>query len=167
MPQLLPTSRRALVALSFAALLGAAAPQAAFAYEASSKAAANVDGSGLAIKGYDPVAYFTIGAPTQGQAKFTASHSGATYHFSSAENRTAFLADPEKYVPAYGGFCAYAASLSKKADVDPTAWRIVEGKLYLNYNHNVQTRWLEDVPGNVTKATKSWPVIKDKAPSEL
>jgi YHS domain-containing protein len=146
---------------------GLIATQSAFAFDEASKAAVNLDKGGLALQGYDPVAYFTTGKPTKGDSKFSAKHEGAEYHFANAENRDAFAKEPAKFAPQYGGFCAMAASLDKKFDGDPNVWKIVEGKLYLNVNPDVGKRWQEDVPGNIGKADASWPKIKDKAPNEL
>lgn len=137
------------------------------AYSETSTKAINVDTAGVAIHGYDPVAYFTVGKPTPGNAQFTAKHDGATYRFASAANRDAFLKEPAKYAPAFGGFCAMGAALDKKLDGDPKLWRIVDGKLYLNVGEPAQKRWLEDVPGNIKKAESNWPKIKDKAPKDL
>jgi YHS domain-containing protein len=158
-------------------LLGAAAllvagvavlpPMPALAYSETSTKAINVDTAGVAIHGYDPVAYFTVGKPTPGNAQFTAKHEGATYRFASAANRDAFQKEPAKYAPAFGGFCAMGAALEKKLDGDPKLWRIVDGKLYLNVGEPAQKRWLEDVPGNIKKAESNWPKIKDKAPKDL
>ena len=101
----------------------------------------NSDDNGVAIKGYDPVAYFTEGAPVEGSEDFTAMHDGATYHFASAANRDAFLADPEKYAPQYGGFCAYAVAQGATAPIDPEAFTVLDEKLYLNYSDHVRAQW--------------------------
>lgn len=138
-----------------------------FAYDETSQAAINVDKAGLALHGYDPVAYFTVGKPTKGDAKFTAKHDGATYQFADAANRDLFAKDPAKYAPAFGGFCAMGAALEKKLDGDPSLWRIVDGKLYLNVGEPAQKRWLEDVKGNIGKADANWTRIRDKAPKDL
>lgn len=127
----------------------------------------NVDEHGLAIHGYDPVSYFTDGKPVTGDAALTAEHDGATYRFASAAHRDAFIADPGKYLPQYGGYCAYGTSISKKFDGDPQAWKVVDGKLYLNFNADVQRKWLEDVPGFIAKADTTWPEIKGKSPEVL
>jgi hypothetical protein len=87
--------------------------------------------------------------------------------FSSAANRDLFTANPGKYAPAFGGFCAMGVALEKKLDGDPTAWKLVDGKLYLNLNKDVQKKWLEDVPGNLKNAQMTWPKIKAKAPKDL
>lgn len=114
---------------------------------------------GLAIRGYDPVAYFTDSAPVAGSGEFTHEWGNATWQFASAENRDLFAADPEKYAPQYGGFCAWAVSQGYTADVDPEAWRVVDGKLYLNYSKGVQKRWEKDIPGNINKANNNWPGV--------
>ena len=152
-----------LVATSTATLLSGPA----LAYDENSNSAVNVDASGLALKGHDPVAYFTVAKPTPGQAQFSAQHQGATYRFASAANRDAFVASPDKYAPAYGGFCAMGVALEKKLDVDPQAWRVVDGRLVLNVNKDVQKRWLDDVPGNLATAEKNWPRLKDRVPKSL
>jgi YHS domain-containing protein len=162
------TLRRTLLAsLIASASLLAVLPGSALAYDANSTSALNVDAKGVAVQGYDVVAYQTAGSPTQGSAEFSAKHAGATYQFSSAANRDLFNANPAKYVPAFGGFCAMGVALEKKLDGDPTAWRVVDGKLYLNVNKDVQKKWLEDVPGNLKNANATWPRIKAKAPKDL
>ena len=114
---------------------------------------------GWAIKGYDPVAYFTTGKPTPGIAQFTTIYKGATYRFASAENRARFIAAPEKFVPQYGGYCAYAIALNKIADIDPDEWTIVDDKLYLNNGFLAQTLWSLDKSGNITKGDQNWPLV--------
>lgn len=161
-------SRRQLLATAAAALVASAlVPNTARAYDENSTNAVNVDASGLALKGHDPVAYFTAARATPGLSQFTASFAGATYRFASAANRDAFVASPAQYVPAYGGFCAMGVALEKKLDVDPQAWRVVDGRLYLNVNKDVQKRWLDDVPGNIATAEKNWPRLKDRVPKSL
>lgn len=121
---------------------------------------ANANANDLAIKGYDTVAYFTKGQPTKGSDQYAATYKNAIYHFSSAENRDLFRANPTKYAPQFGGFCAYGVTKGRKFDTDPTAWRVVDGKLYLNLNHDVQKIWVKDVPGNITTAINTWTTIK-------
>ncbi len=123
-------------------------------------AAINTDDNDLAIKGYDPVAYFTDKKATKGKAKYTAAHDGAIYHFASAKNRDLFRANADKYAPQYGGFCAFGVTKNRKFSADPEAWRVVDGKLYLNLNKKVQSIWLEDVPGNIETSEEIWPEIK-------
>ena len=122
----------------------------------------NTSFRGLAIDGYDPVAYFTESKPVKGDSKFTAEFGGARYRFASAANRDLFLKDPAKYVPQYGAYCAYAVSRGYTADTDPRAWKIVEGRLFLNYNLEVQKLWEADVPGNITKGDANWPALSRK-----
>jgi YHS domain-containing protein len=115
--------------------------------------------NGWAIKGYDPVAYFTTGKPTPGLAQFTTTYKGATYRFASAENRARFIAAPEKFVPQYGGYCAYAIALNRIADIDPDEWAIVNDKLYLNNGFLAQTLWSFDKSGNIAKGDQNWPLV--------
>lgn len=115
--------------------------------------------SSLAVSGYDPVAYFDEGRPVEGRSDFQYDWKGATWRFSNAENLAAFKADPEAYAPQYGGYCAWAVSQGYTASADPNAWRIVEGKLYLNYSKSVQSTWEQDVPGNISKADANWPRV--------
>jgi YHS domain-containing protein len=122
---------------------------------------------GTAIGGTDPVAYFTEGKPVAGTDEFTAEYDEVTWKFSSAENRDKFVAEPAKYAPQYGGFCAFGAAMGFKVPVVPEAWSIVDGKLYLNNSLKVQERFEEDVPGYIRKATLNWDIIKDKNPGDL
>lgn len=124
-------------------------------------------GPGLAIHGYDAVAFFTQGVAKLGSASYSAVHEGAAYRFSSAENLKAFEKDPNRYTPQFGGFCAFGVSVGAKFDGDPNLWRIVDGKLYFNLNYDIQKNWLEDVDGNIKKAEQNWRKIKDAAPSSL
>jgi YHS domain-containing protein len=118
--------------------------------------------SDLALGGYDPVAYFTLGRPTEGSRRFASSWNGATWRFVSAEHKALFDADPTRYAPQYGGYCAYAVSEGYTASADPTAWRIVDGKLYVNYSHDVQKQWEQDIPGRITRADGHWPAVLEK-----
>jgi YHS domain-containing protein len=115
---------------------------------------------GVAIEGTDPVAYFDEGEPVAGSSDFEHDWMGATWRFASAENRDRFAAEPQTYAPQYGGYCAWAVSQGYTAKIDPAAWKIVDGKLYLNYSKDVQTQWAGDVPGNIAKADANWPKIK-------
>jgi YHS domain-containing protein len=116
--------------------------------------------TGTAIEGYDPVAYFEEGRPVEGDSDYAHEWMGATWYFASAENRDLFAADPEKYAPQYGGYCAWAVSQGYTAKIDPLAWAVVDDKLYLNYSLDVQKQWQQDVPGNITKADANWPDIR-------
>ena len=117
------------------------------------------DGSGLVIRGYDPVAYFTEQKPVKGSGQFRYSWMGATWLFTSAVNRDQFAFNPTQYAPQYGGYCSYAVSKGRTTSIDPEAWRIVDGKLYLNYSRAVQQTWATDVPGNIQKADQNWPAL--------
>lgn len=121
----------------------------------------NIGNNDLAIKGYDPVAYFTQNKAVEGSAKFTATHDGAIYRFNSASNRDQFKANADKYAPQFGGFCAMGVALNKKLDVDPQAFYIKEDKLYLNLNKDVQKKWLTDIPGHLKTANRVWRGIED------
>ena len=112
---------------------------------------------GAAIRGTDPVAYFTEGRPVEGSRKFMHEWKGATWRFASAANRDAFAAAPEKYAPQYGGYCAYGVANGYTVSTVPEAWSIVDGKLYLNYSLGVRADWLKDVPGYIRKANAGWP----------
>jgi hypothetical protein len=122
----------------------------------------NTTWTGVAIKGHDPVAYFTEAKPVEGSDKFEFSWMGAKWRFASAANRDLFAGAPEKYAPQFGGYCAWAVSRGYTAGIDPAAWKIVEGRLYLNYSLKVQKQWEEDVPGNIGKAEKNWPELLKK-----
>ena len=99
--------------------------------------------------------------------EFQATHEGATYRFASAAHRDAFAADPAKYAPQYGGYCAFGTAMGRKFDGDPNAWKVVDGKLYLNLNKKIQERWLGDVPGFVRGADNNWPIIRSVADASL
>jgi YHS domain-containing protein len=117
---------------------------------------------GAAIRGYDPVAYFTEEHAVEGKPEFTAEYQGATWRFASAANRDAFIADPAKYAPQYGGYCAWAVSQGYTAPTDPDAWSLRDGKLYLNYSTAVRVRWALDKSGNIAAADRNWPGLRDK-----
>ncbi len=119
------------------------------------------------IGGYDPVAYFKAGKPVRGNGYHTATHNGGTYLFANAENRDAFAANPEKYAPQYGGYCAYGVAVGKKFYSDPNRWKIVDGKLYLNLDKGIQKKWNEDIRGNIARADSNWMDIEHKLPAEL
>jgi YHS domain-containing protein len=162
MHQLIKTT---FLATALALGLGLAATP-AFAFDEASPAAINVE-AGVILHGHDAVAYQTENRPVKGSAAFSATHDGATYHFASAANRDTFLADPARYAPAYGGFCAMGAAFGKKFDVDPTQFKVVDGRLYLNVSADVFKRWAQDIPANIATANDTWPGIKDKAPKAL
>jgi YHS domain-containing protein len=115
---------------------------------------------GAAIGGYDPVAYFTEMKPVKGAAQHRAEFQGSTFLFSTAQNRDAFLAHPEKFAPQYGGFCAFGMAKGYKAAIDPAAFTVVGDKLYLNYNGTVRALWVLDIPGYLEKADRNWPEVR-------
>lgn len=127
----------------------------------------NADINDLAIKGYDPVSYFIDKKPKQGSGKYAATHKNAIYHFASAEHRDLFRGNPEKYAPQFGGYCAMGVALEKKSNIDPTVWKILDRKLYLNFNKSVQKKWLRDTSDNIKTALIKWPDLKDIPVSEL
>ena len=124
-------------------------------------------GPGLAVHGYDVVAYFEQGQPRVGPAKYSTVYNGATYRFSGKQNLDAFEAHPAKYVPQYGGYCAYGVAVGAKFDGDPRLWRIVNGKLYLNLNEDIQETWEKDIPGHIQEADRNWQSIASRTPEEL
>ncbi len=123
----------------------------------------NFERNGLAIDGYDPVAYFTEQKPVKGLPEFRVESESSTFQFASAAHRDAFAADPSKYVPQYGGYCAYGMAKGYKASIDPAAFTIVGDKLYLNYSETVRSQWLSDIPGYIRKADANWPDVKKVA----
>ncbi|NJM33535.1 MAG: YHS domain-containing protein [Rhodomicrobium sp.] len=112
---------------------------------------------GYAIKGYDTVAYFTESKPRKGKPEFTVEYKGAKWLFASAENKALFEADPAKYAPVYGGFCAYGVSRNYLVKIEPDAWAIRDGKLYLNYDKSVQKTWAASPVKYINQADKNWP----------
>jgi YHS domain-containing protein len=122
----------------------------------------NLDRNGVAIQGYDPVAYFTDGKPVKGDPTIRSEHRGAIYWFASADHQAMFDEMPDKYAPQYGGWCAYAASIDRLSPIDPEHWQIVDGRLILNHNAKAERLWNEDVPGNLVKADQNWPGLVDR-----
>ena len=132
------------------------------------------ENGGHAINGYDTVAYFDLDATdldvdglpnikaVKGDPNFSAEYQGATWLFSSQENLDRFTADPAKYAPAYNGYCAYAAANGSLAKTNPDAWRIIDGRLYLNFSTSVQRRWVKDIPGHIEKANGNWDELATK-----
>ena len=120
-----------------------------------------------AVQGYDVVSYQQGSNPVRGSGHFTAVHDGETYLFASKENLATFKQDPERYVPAYGGFCAFGVSVGKKFVGDPEVWKVVDNRLYLNLDKKIQGDWEKDVPGRIKSADKQWLKIKDENPAAL
>lgn len=145
----------ALVLISSAALVAGSAPSMA-GQAISVPEVYTANAQKLALNGYDPVAYFVSGAPRKGQAAIWTHHQGVTWRFENEANKTAFLAQPEKFSPQYGGYCAYAVSQGYTASADPTAWAIVDGKLYVNYNHAVRASWSKQSSGYIKSGDVNW-----------
>ena len=118
--------------------------------------------SNEALSGHDAVAYFAEHRPIKGDPRFSHVHQGARWLFASAANRDAFAADPGRFAPQYGGYCAWAVAHGKTASADPSLWKIVDGKLYLNYDTDVQKKWERDIPGHIRNADKNWPSVLGK-----
>ena len=115
--------------------------------------------SNVALQGYDTVAYFTVGEPTKGSADYTTTYEGAEFRFASEENLNLFLAEPAKYAPQYGGYCAWAVAQGKTAKGDARRWAVVDGKLYLNYNKGIQKKWNKDRAGFIESGDQNWPTV--------
>lgn len=115
--------------------------------------------SNVAVGGYDPVAYFTDGRPVRGTTQFRTTYQNFEYRFASAAHLQAFQANPTRYLPQYGGYCAWAVSQGYTAAGNPNNWRIVDGRLYLNYNDEIQQRWERDIPGFIASANSNWPAV--------
>lgn len=151
------------LALSLIAAASLAMPLAAQSDgSAPAKVLVNTDKQGLALEGHDPVAFFTEARAVKGSREHTATWQGATYWFSSAETRAAFEAEPAKYAPAFGGYCAYGASRGYAASVEIGTWQIVDGRLILNYSQSVKRRFNEDRAGYLQKADREWPGVVAK-----
>ena len=122
----------------------------------------NLDGNGIALQGYDPVAFFTDNRPVKGAQQFQSQYDGATYYFASAEHKTAFEKEPAKYEPQFGGFCAYGASKGKTFPIKIEAWQIVNGRLLMQYDLDVKGKFNADPQGNLGKADQNWPDLVEK-----
>jgi YHS domain-containing protein len=143
--------------LPFSLLLLAAAP-----VLAQTKTLLNLDKHGLALQGYDPVAFFTQNRPAKGKPEFKSAYKGATYHFATAENKSMFEQNPAKYEPAFGGYCAYGVSRNKLIEIDVEAFQIVNGRLLLQYSKGVRDDFNKDTQGNLAKAEANWPSLVEK-----
>ncbi|MFL0809709.1 MAG: YHS domain-containing protein [Agarilytica sp.] len=118
--------------------------------------------SDKALSGYDTVAYFIEGKAVKGKKKHTTTYLDVDWYFASEKNKKMFEVEPDKYRPQYGGYCAWAAAANNAlAKGDPKYWKIVEDKLYLNYNEDVQQKWLQDVAGFILKADQNWPGLNE------
>lgn len=153
--------KRLLIALAIAtAALPGAAPSLAWA--AAKPPVYTAPFSQVGAGGYDVVAYFAQGQPVKGDRAFSTVWNGATWQFASAANLSKFKANPATYAPQYGGYCAWAVANGYTASGDPRNWKIVGGKLYLNYNADIQSKWVKDTPGLIRKGDANWPTVLAK-----
>jgi hypothetical protein len=121
---------------------------------------------GVALRGYDPVSYFTEGKPESGLPAHSYVHKGTKFLFVSADHQRMFAEDPDKYAPQFGGYCAYGTAQGYKVSTQPDAFSVVDGKLYLNYNREVVKIWQQDVPGNIALAEEKWPEVSKMEPKD-
>lgn len=150
----MPLTRRTfLVAAATAPVIALAASR------GSAQSARVYSNDGIAVDGTDVIAYFTEGRPVTGNAAHSVNWMGADWHFASAANRDAFAADPDAYAPQYGGYCAWAVAQGYTASTVPEAWKIVDGKLYLNFSRRIQRRWEGDIPGHIAAGDRNWPGV--------
>lgn len=149
--------KRTLATLGVAAVLGVPLAVSATTWSDST----------VGVGGYDLVSYHTGKKPLRGNGNHVAVRDGVTYLFASEANQRAFEAAPDRYLPAYGGWCAYGVAVGKKFVGDPDVWKLVDGRLYLNLDTSIQEKWLEDVPGNIAKADSNWPRIRNRNPADL
>jgi YHS domain-containing protein len=129
---------------------------------AQTKTLLNLDRTGVAIQGYDPVAFFTDHKPVRGKPGFATKRDGATYLFASQEHKDLFDKEPTKYEPVFGGYCAYGVSRNKLVEIDVDAFQIVDGRLLLQYSKGVRDDFNKDTKGNLTKAEANWPGLVEK-----
>lgn len=129
---------------------------------AAEKSLVNIDKTGLALQGYDPVAFLTIKAPLKGKPEFSSTYHGARYQFHSAKNKAAFEKEPKKFEPAFGGYCAFGVSKGKLVEVDVEAFQIVDDRLLLQYSPGVRDQFNQDPKGNLAKAESQWPSLVEK-----
>ncbi|MGA2248357.1 MAG: YHS domain-containing (seleno)protein [Verrucomicrobiota bacterium] len=129
---------------------------------AQTKTLLNLDKSGVAIQGYDPVAFFKDHKPVKGDPKFLSKHDGAIYYFATKEHKDLFKENPAKYEPEFGGYCAYGVSRNKLVEVDIDAFQIVDGRLLMQYSRGVRDDFNKDSKGNLAKADANWPGLVAK-----
>ena len=130
-------------------------------------ASANNEVSAPVMGGYDPVSYFDSNEPLRGDGHYAVTYNGGTYLFAKKTNKQKFEANPEKYAPQFGGYCAFGVAVGKKFHSDPTIWKVVDGKLYLNLNKDIQNKWNKNINGFIAKADTNWKNIEHKNPAEL
>jgi hypothetical protein len=150
---------RSLLVLLLAAACGAPARPAEPVPPAAAKLLIATDEYGVALGGHDPVGYREDGAPAPGNEELTAEHGGGTYQFTTAEHQAAFEADPARFAPAYGGYCAYAVSQGRLTPADPTVWELVDDQLLLFANADFHARFDADPVAHKQAADASWPAL--------
>ena len=128
----------------------------------SAKELQNLDGNGVAIQGYDPVAFFLDGRPIKGNPQFQSQYHGAKYYFANGEHKASFDKEPAKYEPQFGGYCAYGASRGNKAPVKIETWQIVDGRLLMQYDLDVKSKFNQDQQQNLRKADQNWLGLVEK-----
>ena len=129
---------------------------------AAPKPARYLGRDGVALNGYDAVAYFVSSKAVKGDPRYEYSWDGARWRFVTAANRDRFASNPSQFAPQFGGYCAYAVSQGHTASADPEAWSVVDGKLYVNYSQAVRSTWEKDIPGYIARANANWPTVLDK-----
>lgn len=139
----------------------------AFLQTSTKTLAADTQFHTVGVHGYDLVAYQTGEKAVPGSGRYASVYEGVTYLFSSEANKKTFEENPQKYLPAYGGYCAYGVSIGKKFDGNPLNWKLINGKLYLNLDSEIAQLWEKDLSANIEKANSTWPKIQDKLPSQL
>lgn len=130
------------------------------ALAAQARAAVNTNDEGVALEGHDPVAFFTVGAPVPGKASISADHEGATYHFAKKANRKTFLADPQRYLPAFGGYCGFGCAKGKLLPVKIDTWQIKDDRLILYNNAKIKIQFEADIDTLITSADANWPGLE-------
>lgn len=129
---------------------------------ASAKQLLNLDSNGVAIQGYDPVAFFTQHKPVKGSGQFSSAYNGAKYWFASADDKALFDKEPSKYELQFGGYCAYGVSRGSRAPVKIEAWQIVNDRLLMQYDLDIKDAFNKDQQGTLKKADQNWPGLVDK-----
>lgn len=162
---LVPWIKERFVMTKFKSALASLALVFALVFSAQAKSPVpdlNLSRSGLALRGYDPVAYFTAGKPTKGLKSISTKHAGGIYYFSSDKNRKLFVQNPKKFLPAYGGYCAYGTATGVKVDGHPRIWHIVNNQLYLNITPSIDRTWQKRTGTYIKRANNNWPKIRSK-----
>lgn len=148
------------IRFAYACILALFVATGVFAQQKETPLPAIFSPGGIALRGYDPVSYFTEGKPARGDSSISIMHEGVTWRFASVRNKESFQANPAAYMPQYGGYCAFGMSRGYKAPTEADAWTLVDGKLYFNYNTKVRESWNKDQKTYIDKADQNWPAVK-------